>query len=126
MPRLLELFCGTKSVGKVAEQRGYDVVSLDFNPKFNATITEDIMEWDYTQFPPDYFDVIWGSPDCRTWSFATAGKYRTKDEIWGHEDENQEEATLGGAASNSNSTRTRSPLASVDITEILVRSVAIC
>lgn len=95
--RLLELFCGTKSVGKVAEKRGWEVISLDFNPKFNATITEDIMEWDYTAYPPDYFDVVWGSPDCRTWSFATAGKYRTKDEIYGHEDEHQAEATLGGA-----------------------------
>jgi len=27
--KLLELFSGTKSVGKVAEQLGYDVTSLD-------------------------------------------------------------------------------------------------
>ena len=27
--KLLELFSGTKSVGKVAEQLGYEVISLD-------------------------------------------------------------------------------------------------
>ena len=37
--RLLELFSGTKSVGKVAEQLGYEVTSLDLK---NADINTDI------------------------------------------------------------------------------------
>ena len=56
--RLLELFCGTKSVGKVAEQQGYEVVSLDFEPRFNATHTIDIFDWDYKQYPVGYFNVL--------------------------------------------------------------------
>ncbi len=95
MPKLLELFCGTKCVGKVAEPRGYDVVSLDFNPKFNATHTVDIFDWDYKQYPVGYFDVIWASPDCRTWSLATGGKYRTKAHIHGLGNQHQEQATMG-------------------------------
>jgi hypothetical protein len=81
--RLLELFCGTKSVGKVYEADGYEVVSLDYNAKFNATHTEDILLWDYKQYPSDYFDVIWASPDCTTWSVASGGKYRKINNIYG-------------------------------------------
>jgi hypothetical protein len=92
--RLLELFCGTKSVGKVFETAGYEVISLDFNKKFNATHTEDILTWDYTMYPSDYFDVIWASPDCTTWSLATGGKYRLKDSIYGLNNEHQEKATM--------------------------------
>jgi len=93
--RLLELFCGTKSVGSIFEAAGYEVVSLDYNKKFNATHSCDILTWDYTQYPPDYFDVIWGSPDCTTFSIATGGKYRTKESIYGKGNEHQERATLG-------------------------------
>tara|TARA_R110002124_G_C8811557_1_gene503229 strand:+ start:164 stop:826 length:663 start_codon:yes stop_codon:yes gene_type:complete len=93
--RLLELFCGTKSVGKVAEKEGYEVISLDFEARFNATHTIDIFDWDYKQYPVGYFDVIWASPDCRTWSLATGGKYRTKKNIYGLDNKYQEEATMG-------------------------------
>ena len=95
MKRILELFCGTKSVGNVFEKDGYEVISLDYNKKFNATHTEDILTWDYTQYPPGYFNVIWASPDCTTWSLATGGKYRTKTSIYGLNNEYQIKATLG-------------------------------
>jgi hypothetical protein len=92
--RLLELFCGTKSVGKVFEIEGYEVISLDFNKIFNATHTEDILTWDYTIYPSNYFDVIWASPDCSTWSLATGGKYRIKASIYGLNNERQEKSTM--------------------------------
>ena len=63
--KLLELFSGTKSVGKVAEQLGYEVTSLDLK---NADINCDIMNWNYTVYEPGYFDVIWASPPCDTFS----------------------------------------------------------
>jgi site-specific DNA-cytosine methylase len=91
--RLLELFCGTKSVGKVFEAHNYQVISLDYNPKFNATHTDDILTWNFHQYPSDHFDVIWASPDCTTWSLATGGKYRTKTSIYGLENEYQDRAT---------------------------------
>ena len=63
--RLLELFSGTRSVGKVAEALGYEVVSLDLK---DADINCDILKWDYTVFEPRHFDVIWASPPCDTFS----------------------------------------------------------
>jgi hypothetical protein len=92
---MLELFCGTKSVGDIFSSSGYDVISLDYNKKFNATHTEDILKWDYRQYPSGYFDVIWASPDCTTWSIATGGKYRTKASIYGLNNQHQAQASLG-------------------------------
>jgi len=93
--RLLELFCGTKSVGKVFQNDGYEVISLDYNKKFDATHTEDILTWDYKKYPSDYFSVIWASPDCVTWSLATGGKYRTKENIYGLNNQYQDKANIG-------------------------------
>ena len=63
--KLLEIFSGTKCVGKVAEQLGYEVISLDLK---DADINCDILDWDYKVYPVGYFDVIWASPPCNTFS----------------------------------------------------------
>ena len=68
--RLLELFSGTGSVGEVFRERGWDVVSLDSNPKSEADIIIDIRDWDPHTFPPGYFDAIWASPCCTHYSIA--------------------------------------------------------
>ena len=65
--KLLELFSGTQSVGKVAKNLGYEVVSLDLK---NADINCDIIEWDYFIYEPKAFDVIWASPPCTEYSKA--------------------------------------------------------
>ena len=62
MPRLLELFCGTKSIGRAFEAAGWEVVSLDIVSKFEPTILCDIRSWDYALFPPGHFDMVWASP----------------------------------------------------------------
>ena len=75
--KLLELFSGTKSVGKVAERLGYDVTSLDLI--FPADINIDILDWDYTIYPTGYFNVIHASPPCTEYSRAKTTGVRKID-----------------------------------------------
>ena len=70
MPRLLELFCGTKSIGRAFEAAGWEVVSLDIVSKFEPTILCGIRSWDYTMFPPGHFNMVWASPVCTEYSRA--------------------------------------------------------
>ncbi len=81
--RLLELFCGNKCVGKVFEKNKWEVISLDINGKFNASITKDICDWDYAEYDKSHFDFIWASPDCTTFSLACSGRHRTIADIDG-------------------------------------------
>ena len=71
--KLLELFSGTGSVGKAFSSQGWEVVSLDSDPKTEANIHEDILTWDFTTYPPGYFDAIWASPCCTHYSCARRG-----------------------------------------------------
>lgn len=65
---VLELFCGTKSVGKCCEMLGWNAVSVDLEKKFNPTHVCDVMDFDYKQYPKDYFDIVWASPPCTEYS----------------------------------------------------------
>lgn len=77
--KVLELFSGTHSIGKVAHNLGWEVVSLDrdlngecpFNSGYISDyhIKEDIMKWDYKKdFKKGEFDLITASPVCLWWS----------------------------------------------------------
>lgn len=68
--RLLELFSGTGSVQKAVGHMYIEVVSIDIIKKFNPTISIDILTWDYTVYPKDYFDTVWASPPCTEYSIC--------------------------------------------------------
>ena len=65
---VLELFSGTKSVGKVCDKLGWDSVSVDIEKKFNPTHVCNILDFDYKQYPKDYFSIVWASPCCTNYS----------------------------------------------------------
>ena len=74
--KLLELFSGTGSVGKVAKELGFDVVSLDLK---DANINTDILNWDYKQFNRNNFKIIWASHPCVEYSIAKTTGVRKID-----------------------------------------------
>lgn len=76
--RMLELFCGTKSITKAFAKRGFVTMTLDSEPGFEADICFDILRWEYL-LEPNYgdlkYDVIWASPPCTAFSVASCGTH---------------------------------------------------
>ena len=70
MPRLLELFAGTGSVGRAFKKLGWEVVSVDIDPKTGASHVVDILLWNYGLYARGYYDFVWASPVCQHYSVA--------------------------------------------------------
>ena len=76
-PMALDLFSGKGSVRRALEEMGYEVVSVDINPKFAPTHACDIMQWHYHKYRPGTFEVICASSPCTEYSRAkTIGSRR--------------------------------------------------
>lgn len=73
---VLELFAGSRSIGKAAESLGYSVFSSDLYPYENINYAVDILQFDIHNVPfkPD---IIWASPPCTTFSVASLGHHWT-------------------------------------------------
>lgn len=81
--KVLELFAGTRSIGKAFEKRGHEVFSVEWNKTFeNIDMYEDIMKVTADEIIDRFGkpDVIWASPDCATYSVAAISHHRKKDE----------------------------------------------
>lgn len=81
--KVLELFAGTRSIGKAFEARGHTVFSIEWDKKFdNIDLYADISKVTAKQIIEQFGipDVIWASPDCTTYSVAAISKHRRKEE----------------------------------------------
>lgn len=83
--RVLELFCGTKSIGKAFEEAGHEVFSIDIEDRFNPDLVADLNNLDFDDILKeaffkkgiDEFDVIWASPPCTHFSVANLSRHWT-------------------------------------------------
>lgn len=81
--KVLELFAGTRSIGKAFEKRGHEVFSVEWDKSFeNIDLYQDILTVTADQIVMEFGrpDVIWASPDCTTYSIAAISHHRIKEE----------------------------------------------
>lgn len=80
--RVLELFAGTRSIGKAFEKKGHEVFSVEWNKDFeNINLCEDVNNVTADDIIRLFGkpDVIWASPDCTTYSIAAISHHRRKE-----------------------------------------------
>lgn len=80
--KMLDLFCGTKSVSKAFEEAGWEVYTVDWDEKFNPSLCADIGSLtadDIIKLCGGVPDVVWMSPDCTSYSIAAIGRHRKKN-----------------------------------------------
>jgi hypothetical protein len=84
--KVLELFAGTRSIGKAFEARGHEVYSVDWDRDFkDIDLYTDVGTLTAEQIIKNFGkpEVIWASPDCTTFSVAGISHHRRKNPING-------------------------------------------
>lgn len=87
--KVLELFAGTRSIGKQFELKGHEVYSIDWSKDLpNIDLYCDIGELTATEIIKKFGkpDVIWASPDCTTFSISAISHHRRKNPVTGNLD----------------------------------------
>lgn len=80
--KVLELFAGTRSIGKAFEEAGHKVFSVEWDKRFkDIDLYEDVLNITADQIVEKfgYPDVIWASPDCATYSIAAISHHRERE-----------------------------------------------
>ena len=87
--KVLELFAGTRSIGKAFEARGHQVFSVEWDKKFeNINLYADIGQLTSKEILEKFGkpDVIWMSPDCTSFSISAISHHRKLNPITGNLD----------------------------------------
>ena len=80
--KMLELFCGTKSMSKAFEAAGWETYTVDWEESFKPSLCADIGTLTAEQIIElcgGVPDVVWLSPDCTTYSIAAIRYHRKKN-----------------------------------------------
>ena len=81
--KVLELFAGTRSIGKMFEEAGHEVFSVEWDKSHeNIDLHTDIGTLTTKEILDKFGrpDVIWASPDCTSYSIAAISHHRRKEE----------------------------------------------
>lgn len=87
--KVLELFAGTRSIGKAFAAHGHQVFSVEWDKDFeNIDLYADVLTVTAEDILSRFGrpDVIWASPDCTTFSIAAISHHRRKDPVTGNLD----------------------------------------
>jgi site-specific DNA-cytosine methylase len=57
----LDMFCGLKGASSSFKDAGWEIISIDIDPKFNPSVVADIKDWSYQG---DNVTFLWASPPC--------------------------------------------------------------
>ena len=82
--KILELFAGTRSIGKAFEARGHEVYSVEWDKNFeNIDLYADIGKLTAREVIERFGlpDVVWASFDCSTFSVMAISKHRRKNPV---------------------------------------------
>ena len=76
---ILELFAGSRSIGKVGDKLGMNVFSIDWEKYEDIDLCIDVAKLKKEDIPfvPDF---VWASPDCTTYSIAAISTHRNNTE----------------------------------------------
>ena len=76
---VLELFAGSRSIGKVGDKLGMNVFSVDWEKYDDIDLCIDVAKLKKEDIPfiPDF---VWASPDCTTYSIAAISTHRNNTE----------------------------------------------
>ena len=69
--RILDLFAGTGSATQAFTDAGHQVVTVEWDNRFSPDITMDVLNIEAV----GYYDFIWASPPCTTFSVASIGTH---------------------------------------------------
>ncbi|MGG1630319.1 DNA cytosine methyltransferase [Rossellomorea sp. NRS-1567] len=81
--KVLELFAGTRSIGKAFEKGGHKVYSIEWDRQHdNIDLYADVLTVTTEQIHEQFgkVDIIWASPDCTSYSIAGISHHRTKED----------------------------------------------
>lgn len=87
--KVLELFAGTRSIGKAFEERGHKVFSVEWDRSHeNIDLYIDILELTPEMVIKKFGrpDIIWASPDCTSYSIAAISTHRKRNDETGNLD----------------------------------------
>lgn len=86
MPKMLDLFCGTKSMAKAFERAGWETYTVDWSPEFEPTLCCDVNTLTVEKIielcggVPDFVHM---SPDCTSYSVAAISRHRKQNKETG-------------------------------------------
>ena len=58
---MIDICCGLKGASQMMTARGWNVVTLDIDPRFSPAIVADVRDWHWAGSP---VDLLWMSPPC--------------------------------------------------------------